>query len=1083
MAPLRLALRGHYEIERQIGQGAYATVYLAQDLKHERKVAIKVLNADPTSETSELRFIREIRVLARLQHPNILPLHDSGHVEALLYYVMPYVSGETLRERIDRERQLTIVDAACIAKEAADALACAHAEGIVHRDIKPENILLSGGHAIVADFGIARAINVAGIRSLTRTGVGSPGTPAYMSPEQLLGDRDVDTRSDIYGVGCVLYEMLTGKPPFAGKEGFVKRFTEAPPLAGRTRESVPAWLDRIIEKALARNPSDRYQAASELVRALSTGLSLEQAVSDEAATYVAPSHRKQVPSPEYRTNDLHDAGSQTPVASEQPGTGRNKSKSNRVRIFTAGVGGAIVVLALIFAVLPREWRGPLQGSLPLDLARLAVLPPSGLHARDPLDSVTGKIYAAFGQWEGLDVVPFEDVRAALGDDRNPPRSRRDAISMAKQVGAGRVVWGRIVGPGPPATRLELYDVANDRIVRELSIPFAADQAAYAGAARTLLTLPNRPASADGGDGRTRSYQAWNSYGRGHIFLREWNLAAAESAFRASLAADQTFTPARAWLAQVLAWLAPLSPREWREEAARALRDSSNLAPRERSIAAGLTQLGGRRYPEACASYGTLTRKDSLDFVGWYGLARCHSLDSLVVTSPTSPSGWAFRSRYSDAADAYIRALRLEPGSHGIVAFDDLKFLLPISSTQTRQGRSAAGIRFAAYPALINDTSVFVPYDLNRFANLPAQRIVAAKNAALQHNLDALLDFTTDWTDRSPQSAPAFEALADVLEVRGEISETSVTGRSALAAVRHAREVAVNPHERVDAMAREAWLRFKQGAFASARALADTIFAANPHPDIEDGTKLIGLAALTGKVNRSAELAALTNAFTGPGLEVPSQVRDIAAKFFARAALGVCNPATFSIERKLDDEIAANVAQNEEGALREAIKSRPLTMLAPCTRAQSSLKVRATSGRLLRIQQAFANQDTRALGFLLDSVSMDARTQKPGDVSLDFTYQVAWLRAAAGDTAGAARQLDLALRALPSLSPMSIREVASAAAAGRAMALRAEIAAARGEKDERQKWSRAVAELWTTADPELQPIVSRMRAMAAESYVK
>jgi serine/threonine protein kinase len=216
LAPLRLALRGHYEIERQIGQGAFATVYLAQDLKHERKVAIKVLNADPTSETSELRFIREIRVLARLQHPNILPLHDSGHVEALLYYVMPYVSGETLRERIDRERQLSIVDAACIAKEAADALACAHAQGIVHRDIKPENILLSGGHAIVADFGIARAIDVAGIRSLTRTGIGSPGTPAYMSPEQLLAERDIDSRSDIYSVGCVLYEALSGKPQFAG---------------------------------------------------------------------------------------------------------------------------------------------------------------------------------------------------------------------------------------------------------------------------------------------------------------------------------------------------------------------------------------------------------------------------------------------------------------------------------------------------------------------------------------------------------------------------------------------------------------------------------------------------------------------------------------------------------------------------------------------------------------------------------------------------------------------------------------------------------------------------------------------------
>ena len=222
IASLRAALRGHYEIEREIGQGAFATVYLARDLKHERKVALKVLHADPTSETGELRFIREIRVLARLQHPNILPLHDSGHVETLLYYVMPYVSGETLRDRIDHERQLALEVACNIARDVADALAYAHAQGVIHRDIKPENILLSAGHPVLADFGIARAIDLAGVRQLTRTGKGSPGTPAYMSPEQMIGDAVLDGRSDTYSLGCVLFEMLTGKPPFAGKEGFVK---------------------------------------------------------------------------------------------------------------------------------------------------------------------------------------------------------------------------------------------------------------------------------------------------------------------------------------------------------------------------------------------------------------------------------------------------------------------------------------------------------------------------------------------------------------------------------------------------------------------------------------------------------------------------------------------------------------------------------------------------------------------------------------------------------------------------------------------------------------------------------------------
>ncbi|HEY6090345.1 MAG TPA: protein kinase [Gemmatimonadaceae bacterium] len=268
LAPLRAALAGRYEIAREIGQGAFATVYLARDTRHERSVALKVLNADPSSETGELRFIREIRLLAGLQHPNILPLHDSGHVEDLLYYVMPYVGGETLRTRMDRERQLQVEVAVAIAYETADALAYAHAQGVIHRDIKPENILLSAGHPIVADFGIARAIDLAGVRQLTRTGNGSPGTPAYMSPEQLMADTELDGRTDVYSLGCVLYEMLTGKPPFAGKDGFVRRFTEPPPLPSAVRKELPPWLDDVVAKALARSPVDRYPTAALLARAL-----------------------------------------------------------------------------------------------------------------------------------------------------------------------------------------------------------------------------------------------------------------------------------------------------------------------------------------------------------------------------------------------------------------------------------------------------------------------------------------------------------------------------------------------------------------------------------------------------------------------------------------------------------------------------------------------------------------------------------------------------------------------------------------------------------------------------------------------
>ncbi|MFL5481978.1 MAG: protein kinase domain-containing protein [Gemmatimonadaceae bacterium] len=288
IAPLRAALAGRYEIGREIGQGAFATVYLAKDSRHERQVAVKVLNVDHGTESGEVRFAREIGMLARLQHPNILPLHDSGHVESLFYYLMPYVSGETLRARIHRERRLAIDAAAQICCESADALSYAHAQGIIHRDIKPENILLSGGHAVIADFGIARAIDLAGVQTLTRTGMGGPGTPAYMSPEQLLGDRELDGRSDIYSLGCVLFEMLTGKPPFSGKDGFAKRFTEPAPAPSSLRKEVPRWLDLVVSKSLARDPHDRYGRAEELARDLTRHHTAEEPTTECASIGVLP---------------------------------------------------------------------------------------------------------------------------------------------------------------------------------------------------------------------------------------------------------------------------------------------------------------------------------------------------------------------------------------------------------------------------------------------------------------------------------------------------------------------------------------------------------------------------------------------------------------------------------------------------------------------------------------------------------------------------------------------------------------------------------------------------------------------------
>ncbi|HET9603429.1 MAG TPA: protein kinase [Gemmatimonadales bacterium] len=308
-------LADRYRLEREIGRGGMATVYLAQDLKHHRPVAVKILHAELAANVGSDRFLREIEIAARLSHPHILTLIDSGSVvvsrqssviattddrrlmtddrsgATLLYYVMPFVEGESLRQRLNRDKRIPLEEAVAIARQVASALAYAHSRGVVHRDIKPENVMLSGGEAIVTDFGIAKAVSGAN-DNLTQTGT-SVGTPAYMSPEQASGDMNLDGRSDLYSLGCVLYEMLAGTPPFTGANAqavIVKRFTEAPPSLRSARVEVPDAAETAVMRTLARNPADRYSTATELAQALVDSIRVVTPVSNvsTAVNAVAP---------------------------------------------------------------------------------------------------------------------------------------------------------------------------------------------------------------------------------------------------------------------------------------------------------------------------------------------------------------------------------------------------------------------------------------------------------------------------------------------------------------------------------------------------------------------------------------------------------------------------------------------------------------------------------------------------------------------------------------------------------------------------------------------------------------------------
>ena len=265
---LAAALADRYRIDRELGQGGMATVYLAHDLRHDRNVALKVLRPDLAASLGPERFLREVKIAANLTHPHILALHDSGEAGGFLYYVMPYIEGETLRARLAREGELPVPEAAKILRDVVDALGYAHAHGVVHRDIKPENILLTGRHALVADFGIAKAVSEAtGLPNSTTAGV-ALGTPTYMAPEQAAAEPTIDHRADLYAVGVMAYEMLTGRPPFTGataKQILAAQVTETPVALTQRRPSVPAAMAQAVMKCLEKSPADRWQRSEQLL--------------------------------------------------------------------------------------------------------------------------------------------------------------------------------------------------------------------------------------------------------------------------------------------------------------------------------------------------------------------------------------------------------------------------------------------------------------------------------------------------------------------------------------------------------------------------------------------------------------------------------------------------------------------------------------------------------------------------------------------------------------------------------------------------------------------------------------------------
>ena len=616
---LAAALADRYRVDGQLGQGGMATVYLAHDLRHNRPVALKVLRPELAAALGPDRFLREITITAQLEHPHIVPLLDSGEAAGFLYYTMPFVAGETLRQRLDREKQLPLDDAVEICGDVADALSYAHSKGVLHRDIKPENILLSGGHARVMDFGIARAVTAAGAATLTETGI-VLGTPAYLSPEQVAGDRELDGRSDLYGLGCVVHEMLAGQPPFSAPtmESLALQHLSvlAPPVT-QFRPSLPPAIAPAIQRALAKAPADRFDSVARFAEAITR------------------------------------AG----TAAESGAPRRNAKSVGR---WIAGAAGVTLVAGAIWLLRPST-------AATTEAPSVAVLPFRNLGAPDDeyfADGITEEISARLSKISGLIVIS----RGSARQYKNSPRAVQD---IAKELGVRYVLAGtvrtdrRADGTGQVRVAPQLIRVASaadlpmDTYTSGLTpgeIFATQSRIAERVAAALDVTLLSREQQTVRREA-TVDARAYEAYLLGRYQLNRSTSRGIEEAnryFEQAVARDSLFAPAHAGLADAMAQISffpdirlPIAGAFDRAEAAarRAIALDSSLA-------------------EAHASLGFILLNGKHDWIGAeQQLRRAIAFDSNYAPAHASLSDLlTLQKRYAEALAAVDRALHLEPTS-------------------------------------------------------------------------------------------------------------------------------------------------------------------------------------------------------------------------------------------------------------------------------------------------------------------------------------------------------------------------------------------------------------------------------------
>ncbi len=629
-ATLRSSLDGRYDIEGEVGRGGMSVVYRARDLKHNRTVAIKVLKPELSAAVSADRFHREIEVVAGLTHPHILPLYDSGEADGLLFYVMPYVDGESLREHLERDGRLTVQRAIRIAREIADALGFAHRGGIVHRDVKPGNILLTEDHALLADFGIAHLAETEGA-TLTVTSQ-TLGTPAYFSPEQATGEREVDGRSDIYSLGCVLFEMLTGRPPFIETSFWAlitHHIVDPPPLVQELRPGpdISDSLEAVVQTSLQKDPENRFQSAGEFAGSLSV-------VSGGAGPAAAAALKKLV------------------------GPRHKWLQGKRLAVLAIV---AVLALVAVGLLVRANLRHPGFTSM---RPTYVVLPWGGEELTEEEAALAARAARELSwhlsDWESIDVVEAPSlegpsvmvVRAGFG---SPTNSLDAGIELMESVPATHLIFVNVNTRGDSLELAAIIYRSGDRRRHERSFRAEGRNSELdlitADLALQILGLHGEPAKLEDLNQRSRNHLAHQQFNDGRAALWDWRLAEAEEHFRLAIERDSAFALAHYFLATTMYWRTVRDPLRLLDEGgierhvlrAHRFGDSTRLRPGERRDVDAFRAFWAGDYETARTLYNSILERRPTD------------LDALVLAGSVEyEDPWLTEASGSDGGNLYPR---------------------------------------------------------------------------------------------------------------------------------------------------------------------------------------------------------------------------------------------------------------------------------------------------------------------------------------------------------------------------------------------------------------------------------------------